>query len=95
MLYFKDTEKCRQCNLPASSFIYFDARNQLEKLINVQYSRLISSLATQNCVRKNTIGDIVTGKAYKNYAQNPDENGILWISLCISSDGAPLRNQVY
>lgn len=57
-----------------------------------RYSSVVQHLARQKATNK--ISDIVSGAAYNNYGANPDKDGVMWISLCLSTDGAPLRNQV-
>lgn len=39
------------------------------------------------------LGDCVNGSKYKQLGANPDSDGVLWLSLIISADGAPVNQK--
>lgn len=72
----------------ATGFVHFSIRSQIDAIVKTHFDDIchhISSCQTSSAA-EDTIGDIVTSPAYDAHGPNP-QNGILRISLIISSDG--------
>lgn len=78
-----------------NQFAFFDVVPQLKSILNRYYYEMVDYVAATTSARQNEFlfGDCITANRYKNLGENPDNNGIFWLNLIVSTDGAPVLQQ--
>lgn len=78
-----------------SEFGIFNVSSQIKSLVKDYHPDMVRYIAMTEGLRQKEFvyADCITSNAYRDLGENPDDNGIFWLNLILSSDGASMSQK--